>query len=80
MKRYHIVGRAKGSEDKYFCSCPTQGEQFLEYAYSMSYVFTHKGKAMRKRDKLKERWKGLTLRVCRYTDGEESMADRPGWY
>lgn len=46
----------------------------------MSYVFTHKGKAMRKRDKLKERWKGLTLRVCRYTDGEESMADRPGWY
>jgi len=80
-KQYYIVGRSKGAEDKYFCSCATQGEEMIPWAYSMSKVFANKGDAMRKRDELKPKWKGLVLRVCRYRSySGESMADRPDYY
>lgn len=63
MKQYYIEAAQSMGGALFFCSSVTQGERMVPFAYSMAVRFESKGKAIAKKKKLAEKYKGLKLTI-----------------
>lgn len=73
-KRYIIVARSKGLEDRYYVTSATQGPKLIPWAYSMAVIFDSLKEARKQVTWLKQHFKGVQQWRCvRYHTPEQSQ-------